>query len=76
MSSTALLMATVLPRAINRAVDGDSLAESLITGVHDGERSFKVSIAPPQGVSYAADIAKKYGVTFEQIKQGIDEKHT
>ena len=60
---------------LNEAVEGDSRAESLVTGVHDGERSFKVSIAPPQGVSYAADIAKKYGVTFEQIKQGIDEKH-
>jgi len=60
---------------LNEAVEGDSRTESLVTGVHDGERSFKVSIAPPQGVSYAADIAKKYGVTFEQIKQGIDEKH-
>ena len=59
---------------INAAVEGDSLAESLITGVHDGERSFKVSIAPPQGVSYAADIAKKYGVTFDRIKEEIDSK--
>ncbi|MBQ3265825.1 MAG: hypothetical protein IJH07_08640 [Ruminococcus sp.] len=60
---------------INASVEGDSRAESLITVVHDGERSFKVSIAPPQGVSYAADIAKKYGVTFAQIKQDIDSKH-
>ncbi len=60
---------------INSEVEGDSKAESLITGVHDGERSFKVSIAPPQGVSYAADIAKKYGVTFDQIKRGIDGKN-
>lgn len=59
---------------INGAVDGDSKAESMITGVHDGARSFKVSIAPPQGVSYAADIAQKYGVTFAQIKRGIDSK--
>ena len=59
---------------INNEVEGDSIAESLITGVHDGERSFKVSIAPPQGVSYAADIAKKYGVTFDQIKKEIDNK--
>ena len=59
-------------REINQAVEGDSRAESLITGVHDGERSFKVSIAPPQGVSYAADIAEKYGVTFARIKEGID----
>lgn len=59
---------------INAEVEGDSRAESLITGVHDGERSFKVSIAPPQGVSYAADIAKKYGVTFDQIRRGIDSR--
>ena len=51
---------------INDGIEGDSRAESLITGVHDGERSFKVFIATPQGVSYAADIAKKYGVNFEQ----------
>ena len=57
---------------INTSVQGDSRIESLITGMHDGERSFKVSIAPPQGVSYAADIAEKYGVTFEQIKDEID----
>ncbi len=59
---------------INNEIEGDSRAESLITGVHDGERSFKVLIAPPQGVSYAADIAKKYGVTFEQMKKEIDRK--
>ena len=60
---------------INDSVSGDSRAESLVTGVQDGARSFKVSIAPPQGVSYAADIAKKYGVTFAQIKEEIDQKH-
>ena len=57
---------------INEAVEGESRVESLITGIHGGERSFKVIIAPPQGVSYAADIAKRYGVTFEQIKNDID----
>lgn len=54
--------------------DGKSRVESLVTGVHDGERSFKVSILPPQGVSYAKDIAVKYGVTFEKIKETIDLK--
>lgn len=62
-------------RDINDEVEGDSRAESLITGVHNGERSFKVFIAPPQGVSYAADIAKKYGVTFEQMKNTIDSNN-
>lgn len=57
---------------LNGEITGDSKVESLITGVENGSRSFKVSIAPPQGVSYARDIAIKYGVTFEQIKKSID----
>lgn len=55
-------------------IEGDSRVESLVTGVHDGQRSFKVAIIPPQGTSYAKDIALKYGVTFDIIKQSIDEK--
>ncbi len=57
---------------INSSVDGDSKVESMVTGVENGHRSFKVFIAPPQGVSYAKDIAVKYGVTFESIKHNID----
>ncbi len=59
---------------INDSVDGKSRAASLVTGVHDGERSFKVSLLPPQGVSYAKDIALKYGVSFKQMKNTIDSK--
>ena len=46
----------------------------MITGISQGKRSFKVSLAPPQGVSYAKDIADKYGVTFDIIKNNIDKK--
>ena len=46
----------------------------MVTGVENGNRLFKVFIAPPQGVSYARDIAEKYGVTFEKIKLEIDNK--
>lgn len=60
---------------LNSEVDGGSKAASLVTGVHDGERSFKVSLLPPQGVSYAKDIALKYGVSFAQIKDNIDKKN-
>ena len=60
---------------INDSVDGKSRAASLVTGVHDGERSFKVSLLPPQGVSYAKDIALKYGVSFKQMKETIDRKN-
>ena len=56
------------------AIEGDSRVESLVTGVHDGHRSFKVAIIPPQGMSYAKDIAMRYGVTFDKIKESIDSK--
>lgn len=59
---------------INNSTDGDSVVESMVTGVENGNRSFKVFIAPPQGVSYAKDIAVKYGVTFDIIKNNIDKK--
>lgn len=59
---------------VNSEVEGDSRIESMVTGVENGNRSFKVFIAPPQGVSYARDIAEKYGVTFERIKSEIDNK--
>ncbi|MBQ2687883.1 MAG: DNA mismatch repair protein [Clostridia bacterium] len=57
---------------INSTIEGDSKIESMVTGVENGKRSFKIFIAPPQGVSYAKDIAVKYGVTFEKIKEEID----
>ena len=57
---------------LNSETEGTSRVESLITGVENGVRSFKVSTAPPQGVSYARDIAVKYGVTFEQIIANIN----
>ena len=56
----------------NSSTEGDSRVESLVTGVHDGQRSFKVAITPPQGTSYAKDIAVRYGVTFDIIKEHID----
>ena len=32
----------------------------------------KVCIAPPEGVSYARDIAEKYGVTLDQLKKTMN----
>ncbi len=59
---------------VNTLIEGESRVESMVTGVENGQRSFKVFIAPPQGVSYAKDIAEKYGVTFDKIKANIDSK--
>lgn len=59
---------------INNSIEGDSKIESMVTGVEKGKRSFKVSINPPQGFSYAKDIAEHYGVTFDKIKDTIDSR--
>lgn len=59
---------------INNSIEGDSKIESMVTGVEKGKRSFKVSINPPQGFSYAKDIAEHYGVTFDKIKNTIDSR--
>lgn len=56
---------------VNQQVEGDMNVASLITGIHEGKRSYKIFIAPPEGVSYAQDIAKKYGVTLEQLMEKI-----
>ena len=60
---------------LNGSVEGGSRVESLVTGVQRGERSFKVAVMPPQGVSYAKDIAEKYGVTFDKIKQHLEHRN-
>ncbi|MDO4284726.1 MAG: DNA mismatch repair protein [Eubacteriales bacterium] len=42
-------------------------AASLTVKTEEGRRSFKVELAPPQGMSFAHDIAVKYGVTYEML---------
>ena len=68
--------AKTLPRAL-RAEEIDALnadageegakAASLIVEAKDGKRSYKIIAAPPEGRSYAMDIAEKYGVTYELL---------
>ncbi len=58
------------------SLEGDMDVASLITGIHEGQRSYKVFLAPPEGVSYARDIAVKYGVTFEQLTKSIHKNKT
>ena len=58
---------------VNTVIKGDIKVASLITGIHEGKRSYKIYIAPPEGVSYAQDIARKYGVTFDQLMSRIDD---
>lgn len=51
---------------INR--DAQSVkASSIVMKNNNGKRSFKLEIASPEGMSYAKDIAEKYGVTYEML---------
>ena len=40
---------------------------SLIVRSEGQKRSFRIEAAPPEGSSYARDIAEKYGVTYAQL---------
>ena len=42
-------------------------AVSLVAETRDGKNSFRVKIAPPEGRSFAREIAVKYGVTYEEL---------
>ena len=44
---------------------------SLIVHNEGSQRSYKIEIAPPAGKSYASDIAKKYGVTYDMLIRNI-----
>ena len=50
----------------SRARGGVSL-DTLVAGIEEGRRSFKIIRAKPDGKSYARDIAAKYGLTFEDL---------
>ena len=49
---------------------------SLVTGIHKGQCSYKVYLAPPDGISYARDIAEKYGVTYSQLMKMTVERRS
>lgn len=59
---------------LNDDTSGNSLVQSLVTGIKDGQRSYMVEPGVPLGKSYAMDIALKFGVSFEQIAKVVDEK--
>lgn len=48
--------------------------DSLVADISDGERSFKVRRASPDGKSYASDIANKYGLSLSDIQKKIKIK--
>jgi DNA mismatch repair ATPase MutS len=49
------------------AADGGAVIDTLVAGIEDGRRSFKIFRQKPDGKSYARDIADKYGLSYENI---------
>ncbi len=47
--------------------EAEGKAVSLVAETKEGKHSFRVMIAPPEGQSFARDIAEKYGVTYESL---------
>ena len=49
------------------SVKGGTRIDTLVAGIEEGKRSFKIVRAKPDGKSYARDIADKYGLSYENI---------
>ena len=47
--------------------DSRAKAASLVVKASEGKRLYEVEVAPPKGLSYAKDIAEKYGVTYDML---------
>jgi len=59
-------LAQELDREINTG-KREGKAVSLVAETKEGKHTFRVVIAPPEGQSFARDIAEKYGVTYESL---------
>ena len=46
--------------------------DTLVAGIEEGERSFKIHRMKPDGKSYARDIADKYGLSFENLVERMN----
>lgn len=68
---------------INKSFPGDGKVKSLVLGLEkqkDSEghaayiRTYKVTEAPPEGSSYAKDIAESFGISYDQIVKSLDKR--
>ena len=54
--------------------EGGAKIDTLVAGIEEGERSFKITRKKPDGRSYARDIASKYGISLDNILKKISKK--
>lgn len=59
--------------AINERMkkEGGAPIDTLVAGMQEGKRSFRILRAKPDGKSYARDIAARYGLSYDSIMQKI-----
>ncbi len=53
------------------AQNGGVRIDTLVAGIEEGKRSFRIVRAKPDGKSYARDIAERYGLTYKNIMDKI-----
>ncbi len=47
--------------------------DTLVAGINGSDRSFEITRTKPDGKSYARDIAKKYGLTYDEIMSRMNK---
>ncbi len=51
---------------------GGMMLDTLVAGIEEGRRSFRIHRMKPDGKSYARDIADKYGLSFDNLMRKED----
>ncbi|HSL28090.1 MAG TPA: hypothetical protein VK900_02725 [Anaerolineales bacterium] len=68
---------------LNNSVPGDSKIISLVSSPMDAgtpengarvKRTYRLEIRPPLGQSYAREIARRYGISYEQLENVLSER--
>ena len=68
-------LASSVPEINERSLErGGVRIDTLVAGMEEGERSFKIHRMKPDGKSYARDIADKYGLSFDNLMARAEEK--
>ena len=63
-------LAAAVPEINARSVElGGVKVDTLVAGIEEGARSFRIHRMKPDGKSYARDIADKYGLSFENLME-------
>ncbi|RPJ51247.1 MAG: hypothetical protein EHM21_03155, partial [Chloroflexi bacterium] len=73
--------------SLHSSSTGDSKIASLVAGIAENpeetsadepgkttRRTFKIRPAPPMGVSFARDIARRHGISYEQLAEELKER--